>query len=452
MIALAVLVALLAEALLASAFAHWVGTDYREGRQVFPLGAFLAVALAGLLTPWLLARFELSRRAQVLGVAVVGYAVVYGSLRFVFAGDMALWDLSWVADFLADAEGTAARGADAFVAALLAAALWARALSRGTSEVDLETFPRTVVPAIALATAVAAVAAATTAADTVAAHSFAAVVAGAGAMTLAQLARSGATFGQLRAGTFAGTLLGLVVMAVIVAVAVFGVVYRLVAPALGDALLEAMVTLLTWVLTPVVWIVDRLMALIRSEGSQFAPPSELARGVLGGDEVAAERGGPWTVFEYLGRAMLLFVVLSMFVALGLGAFRFWHRRQGHRPTNAEVERVGTLAADLRGAWRRLLARPERPTGKRPHPIVALYLRMLDIAALGGLVRTPGATPSELRRPLHETIGDPVTDRITDALEEYRYGGRPPADATLQLLGGEWRRAEERLERTLRRAR
>ncbi len=444
MTALALLAALLSEALLASAVAQWIGSGYRDGQQVMPLAALVAVALAGVGAGSALSRFELPRKVRWAVAGLTSYAVLYGSLRFVYAGDLALWNLAWVADVFADADQAAERGADAFIAALLAGTLWARAVHRGVSDVDLESFARSGAPTMAAAALAAALGAATDRAEAVAAAAFASVTAGALALILAQLARSGTTFGDLRAGSFAAALVALALGAAGAAVLLFGIAYAAAAPTLGAALLDGAVFVLTWVLTPVVWVIERLLALLRPDTPELQPPRELARGLLGEGEPGSEPGGGWRALAYLGRASVLMLLLALFAFLGLAAFRFWRRSAGSEPLQAEVERAGGLGDDARELLRRLARRPERGHRRPLHPIAALYLRVVDVASRRGVVRTPGTTPEELRLPLRTAIGDPVTDRITDALESFRYAGRPPDAAGVHRLEEEWRAAERRL--------
>jgi len=134
---LAVIAALAAEALWASAIAQWIGAGYRPDQQIVPWPGFLAVAALGFFAASLLSRVNLSRRAWLGAAAMASYVVLYGTLRFIFAGDLALWDFGWVAMFLRDAHAAAVRGAVAFVAAPLLVPLWALASGRCCSDCDL---------------------------------------------------------------------------------------------------------------------------------------------------------------------------------------------------------------------------------------------------------------------------------------------------------------------------
>jgi hypothetical protein len=227
-------------------------------------------------------------------------------------------------------------------------------------------------------------------------------------------------------------------------VLLFGVLYAVAAPALGTALFDGALFVLTWTLTPVVWVVERLMAVLRPDNPELQPPHELARGLLGEGEPGGEPGGAWRVLAYLGRASILMLLLALFAILALAAFRFWHRFASAEPPRADVERAGGPGDDLRGMLRRLARWPERRHGRPLHPVAALYLRAVEAASRRGVVRSPGSTPAELRLPLRAAIGDPVTDRITDALEAFRYAGRPPDPAAVRRLEEEWRAAERRL--------
>jgi hypothetical protein len=441
---LAVIAALAAEALWASAIAQWIGAGYRPDQQIVPWPGFLAVAALGFFAASLLSHVDLSRRAWLGAAAMASYVVLYGTLRFIFAGDLALWDFGWVAMFLRDADAAAERGADAFIAALLLVPLWARAAARGSSDVDLESFGRSTLPVMVGAPLTAALGAASSRADAIAATAFAAVAVGVLALTFAQLARSGATFGDLRAGSFAAVLLALVIGSVGAAVVLFGVVYTAAASTIGHAVLDGAVVVLTWLLTPVAWTIERLLNLFRSGEAPLQPPREIARGILGTGEQASESQGAWGWLAYVGRASILMLLLAFFAAVATAAFRFWGHRARPVGVGPEVAGSGSLAEDLMGALRRLVGRSEGSLrARRLHPVAALYLRVLAAGARRGVVRAPGNTPEELREPLRAAVGDPVTDRITDALEAFRYAGRPPDADAVRRLDEEWRVVERR---------
>lgn len=439
----AALVAVLAEALATGALGEWIATGYTGSAEAFPLAGFAVVALLGFALAKGLAVFELRRRWRLVLAGAGSYAVLYGALRFVFAGDVATWDLSWVAEFFQDPDETSRRGGRAFVAALLLTALWARAVYRGGTEVDLERFPRGVLPALGVAVVAATLASPSERAEEVARAAFASVVFGTMALVVSQLARSGMTFGQLRAGSFALLLVGAVVGAVGGAVVLFGLAYGAVAPVVGEAVLEAAIVVLTWVLTPVVWLVDRLVALIRPDEPSFRPAADVARGLLGGAPAEeGEPGGPLQVVGYLGRALLLLLLVAAFALLGLGAFRFWRGVAGAGAT-VTVEPAGSPAGALRRFFGYRGKAAGSPVRRASHPVVALYVRVLAAAERRGVRRSPGSTPRELQPVLRTTFGDVVTDHITDALERVRYAGRPVARAEVERMADAWREVERR---------
>ena len=50
------------------------------------------------------AAFEISDRARTIAVSVFSLLVVYAIIRLDFAHDLALWNFSWLADFVAEDE------------------------------------------------------------------------------------------------------------------------------------------------------------------------------------------------------------------------------------------------------------------------------------------------------------------------------------------------------------
>jgi hypothetical protein len=240
-------------------------------------------------------------------------------------------------------------------------------------------------------------------------------------------------------------LLALVIGSVGAAVVLFGVVYTAAASTIGHAVLDGAVVVLTWLLTPVAWTIERLLNLFRSGEAPLQPPREIARGILGTGEQASESQGAWGWLAYVGRASILMLLLAFFAAVATAAFRFWGHRARTVGVGPEVGGSGSLAEDLMGALRRLVGRSEGSLrARRLHPVAALYLRVLAAGARRGVVRAPGNTPEELREPLRAAVGDPVTDRITDALEAFRYAGRPPDADAVRRLDEEWRVVERRV--------
>ena|GEM_PF-1507237 len=441
MVALALLAALACEAVVFAQFQRWVATGYERGDPYVPAGAFVAAMAAGYGVARGLASLELRRRAQLGITAAVAWVVLYGALRVVFAGDLALWDLSWVADFLADADETSRRGGHAFFGALLLLGAWVRASYRGSREVDLEAFPRQLAPAFVAATIVPVAGAGSGAADAIAWHGLAAYALGAAALAFSQLARSGTTFGELRAGSVTGVLLVSVAAAVLALVLLFGIAYRQVADAAGDAIIDATAWAVVVLLTPVAWVLEHVLSWLLPDEWEPVSLTEAPVRFLEGEGTRGEDSSPAVVrgLSAAGRALLLLAVLGAFALAALAAVRAWRRPSPGAAAGVEVERAGGLGEGLGGALRRWWRRggaAARPAGG---PATRIYLEMLAEAAERGRPRPSWATPEEFRPILREALATPLTDEATEAFEEERYGGRPaPAERVSRLAAG-WQR-------------
>ncbi len=441
MVALALLAALACEAVVFAQFQRWVATGYEPGDPYLPAGAFVMAMVAGYGLARGLASFEIGRRMQIAIAAGVASVVLYGTLRFVFAGDLALWDLSWIADFVADADETSRRGGHAFFGALLLLGAWARASYRGSQEVDLEAFPRQLAPAFALATIVAVLGAATEAGDAIAWHALGAYTLGAVALALSQLARSGTTFGELRAGSVAGVLLAGVAGAAAALVLLFGFAYREVAGAAGDAIIDAVAWVIVVLLTPVAWVLERVLAWLLPDQWEPISLAEAPARFLEGEGADTEQSTPAVVrgLSAAGRALLLLTVLAAFAFAALAAVRAWRRPPRGSEARVETERAGRAGEGLGGMLRRWLGRRSPAEPAAHGPATRIYLEMLAEAAERGRPRPSWATPEEFRPVLREAIAAPVADDATEAFEEERYAGRQPPSERVSRLSEAWQR-------------
>ncbi len=123
---IAAIAAISSEALALYVVAELFAAGYSEGdRHALPAVAFVAVALVAFGLPRLVASLELAPRVAGALTAAVAYVMIYGALRISEAGDFAIWDLSWLADFVRDAGEALDGSAPAVMGAIFLVAMWA---------------------------------------------------------------------------------------------------------------------------------------------------------------------------------------------------------------------------------------------------------------------------------------------------------------------------------------
>ena len=166
------------------------------------------------------------------------------------------------------------------------------------------------------------------------------------------------------------------------------------------------------------------------------------------------------------RFALIALGIALVILLLSRAFRtFAARRRADEADNEERESLGAarlMGAQLRALLAALAARFQRPATEEPrtgeqsgNTIRFLYRRVLQHAAIRGLMRAPAETPREFEQRLEPALrhqqaslpGPAATDAdlraITAAYEQARYGNDEPSAQEVTALG-------ERTERLLNR--
>lgn len=437
----AVVALLSAEALAFYALAELFAAGRDDGAGTAAAALFVLTALVSYGLLRFADEFELSRRTTAALVAVVAFAVIYGSLRLAFAGDLAVWDLTWVGNFISDAETTLREGSETLVPAVLLVVVWARSAARANDDIELELVPRAVgIPFLAV-TAMVIFGAATGRSGEIARAGVAFYALAVAAMALSQLARSGAAFDDLRAGGVTASLLAGTLVATTASVLVFGLAFGLLRPVIGPPLAAATEAVLTVVLYPPAWLIENLMRWLLRD-SQFPQLSQSitdqaaqASGEGGdGGQSSLQRVG---TFLFRGLALALFAGLLTLAVLWFSRLR---RRLKSRPDDPIATAVaGSLREDLAGLWRGLFRREPPPReGRGATPMERLYLEVSARASSSGEPRQPFETPEEYAPRLRQALQRPLTDEITAAFEQARYAGREPDSRTLADLGRRWR--------------
>ncbi|GAB4321849.1 MAG: hypothetical protein Kow0010_02300 [Dehalococcoidia bacterium] len=447
--AASVLFALVAEAIAVYVVAEWVNAGFDEPERKAPSAiAFVVVALAGFAIPrvlLMLGRFDV--RGAVLALAL-SFLVIYGAVRIEFAADLAVWDFGWALDFVRDAESAVRDGRAEFLGAVFLVVTWLRAAWRSNAGIEIEMLPRAFAPSFFIVTFVTVLALGTDRSEIVSRGAIGFYAFALLSLACAQLSLSGATFGDIQAGGITTFLLaataGATFVGVLVVGLVLGVAWDLAGPIVTGPIASGLQAVVAAVLTPPAWLLAKFFSwLFGLAGDPALPDREdlLTPDGFTGDEVAPEDGQSTfnRVAGYALRALALLGVLGVFALLVILVVR-WHRRlAGGRASPGEAGSAGGLGEDLRSAFRSVFRRRggTTPSGQG---VVRLYLEVLERAEHAGVRREPWQTPHELAPALHDTFHTQVTDEITAAFEEARYGGRDPDPGSIRALQERWQAA------------
>jgi hypothetical protein len=369
-----------------------------------------------------------------------GLFLIYALVRITTAGDIAVWDLAWIRDFLQSAASTADRGGHAITASVLLLATWARTSLGASDDIEMESFPRSFALPFAFVTAFVVVGAITDRSGEVGR-------AGAGFYALAimslacsQLALSGATFGEMRAGSTAGVILLATGGVAVVGLLVIGLFTAVLGPIVGPVISSGTQWILTIVLTPFAWALTKLFEFLFAGASPFEGLTEATR------QTTQDAGKPkpeeHSAAGEAGLFMLRMVALLLFFAVAAAIVTVFVRLQKRRNTaivdGREVGIAGNFRDDLGSMFRSLFRRPpHREPGYASTEATRLYLEVLGRAESAGHNRPAGETASEFAPELQQAFATPVTDDITRAFEAARYGGREPDPRTVDELRRRW---------------
>lgn len=436
--AIAVIASLAAEALAVYVFAEWVAAGYSSDNGSVSAFALITVALVAYGLPRFAGNFQVTPRARRAATGVVTFVVLYGLMRIEFAGDVAIWDFGWVADFTTSMEATAREGAHAAFGTLLLVLLWIRSSIRSENDIDLETIPRTMTWTFIVATVIIVLGAATDRSGEVARGGGAFYAVAILALACSQLAQSGATIGDLRAGGITATLLAGTAAVTTLCVVVFWLVFGLFAEPLGNLLGAVIETTLTIVLTPVAWLLSKVVGALLGDVNLVQPTQDTITDA-GSREPDQER----SLFEQLAvygfRAFALLFVLGVIAGAIALAMSLRRRLRPSADRTVEPGEVTPLAMDPRSLWRAL--RHGRSGGGSPSRaagVYRLYYDVLEDARRRGSERRLAETPEEFAPKLTDTFHAPVTNEITVAFEEAKYGGREPDPRLVADLEQRWR--------------
>lgn len=435
---IAIVASVIAESFIFYAIAELFASGYADHHSAIPAVGFLLIGLTAYGLPFAASFFNLKGKTAAILLILVAYVVVYGVLRLEFAGDLKLWDETWVRDFLANEPESRSLAGPILLSSLLVAATWARASYRANTEVELETLPRTLAAGFGLATVLVLLGAPTDRVGEVARGSAGFYAFAVLALAMSQLALSGATIGEARAGGFTGLLFGGIIGVTAVAVLLFGLVFGIVGPVVGPPLSDAIAFVFAAILTPPAWIISKLIELLI--GDEFPTISldgmQSLTQVEPGKETEPSTTERTLAFGARSLAFLLFLVV-----VGGPILLFWalRKRTTRRPVvAATATSAGSLMDDLRSLMRGFGRKRTEQRDRSADPVGRLYRDVLDEAEHQGLQRSPAETPREFAPILHEQFRTNVTDDITQVFVDARYAGREIPESEVERLEAEWR--------------
>ncbi len=435
--AIAVVAAIAAEALAVYAGSELVTAGYSEGQHSVSAVALVAVALVAYGWAGVPAYLGLKPTQAAAATAGLAFVAIYGAVRIEFAGDLALWDFRWVGDFMTNSAEAAAEGTPAALAVFLLVAMWTRSSLRAADEMELETMARNVSIPFAAVTLFMVVGAPGAHAGEVGRAGAAFYATAVLALVCAQLAQSGTTFGELRAGGVTAVLLAGIAGTVAACVALFGLVFGIFGEAIGAAAWFVARIVLTVVLVPFVWLFGLVAGALIGDGRLDVKPSLPRRLDLpanqgeGGDSLLDN------IVTYGLRGLLLLAavaVLAGLVVLVAALRRKYRRRAGNGERPASVHGL-----ERDGLFRWPFARRGAPASAATGAGVRrLYRQVLADADRQGAHRDAHETPDEFAPRLAAAFDAPVTNEITLAFNEARYGGREPPSGVVDELSRRWR--------------
>jgi hypothetical protein len=439
---LAVICSLLGDGMVFATMAEALASMYSvEHPHAIPAWGFGVIALAGFYVPRFLEQYEIGPRAAYALTGFIGLLLIYVVVRIGIAGDVAVWDFGWVADFFRHAQRTVDNGGHAIAGGTLLLLTWARTSYRSSDDVEMEGISRGVAVPFAVVTILVVLGAQADRSGEIARVGVAFYTFAILSLALSQLALSGATFGDMRAGSTAGTLLAGVAVVAVVGLLIIGLLTTVFGPYVGPVIASATQWVLTIALTPFAFVLTKLFEALFQGNNPFP---NLDRTTINNTRQAANPGSTHESQAHeVSMFMLRIIALVLMTAIAALFVTIFVRLRKRRHSLLEDDRVTSTTGDfrsdvgdfLRGLFRR---KPSRAPLQASTETTRLYLEVLERAESSGAVKAEGETASEFAPALTERFASPVTDDITRAFETARYGAREPDARQLEDLRRRWR--------------
>ena len=439
---LAVVASVSADAIAFYTLAEWMAAPYK-GADEHAVGAwaFLLVALAAFGLPRLCTWYGIEGRLAYTTTIMAALMLLYGIIRLEVMGDLRVWDLGWAADFLTGGGRSSTASGRALFGMILLGGTWLRVSYRATDEIEMEMVPRSIGWGFVLVTALVVIGASSDRSGELARAGALFYAVAVVALACSQLALSGATMGEGRAGTVVSGLLAGTVAVTLVGLVVFGILFAVLAPILGPIIGRIIEAVLTVLLTPVAWVLTRIFEAIFHDSN---PLGNLTENAVNQSREAREPGSTskaawqqWMTYALRGLALIVIVAVA---AGAIALFTRFRRGTGTAPeADARMSIVGSAGDDLRDFFRSLFPRRvPKPVPFASTETTRLYLEVLEQAERDGSARAAGDTPAEFQPTLASRYRDDITEDITRAFEQARYAGREPDSRMVEELRRRWR--------------
>lgn len=436
---LAVVATLAAEALAIYTVGELIAATYPDERSTAAVSPFiiLALTMVAFALPRAVAAILPRGRAAQAAMGAITFLVVYGAFRIEFAGDLAIWDFVWIRDFIAHGVETVELPRPVTGSIIIVVA-WIRATWRSLTDIEFESTPRQLAGPAGIVIVASILGAASPHDDLIARGAVAFFAVALVALAFSQSALSGATFGDIRAGTITTTLLVGSALAAVAGVVVIGLAFGILAGPLTDALVGAARVVLFVTVTPIVIVAQWFVGLFNFEAGVFNPPEGNGNTGEPPEDEVEDRGTAerWVLalFRAAGVGVGLVALVGVIV-LFMGRWRRYHRASG---ADVAVSSSGSLTEDLGSLFANMFRRRhDAAAAESSDRVVRLYQRILRAAHELGHDRAPGETPAEFAPELRATFATPVTDDVTHALEADLYGSRALPEAAVAALEGRW---------------
>ncbi len=422
--------------------AEWMTSGYSGSNQHAPgAWAFLLIALAAFAVPRVATWYGISGTKGYLLTSGLALFLIYAIVRVNVVHDARLWDVTWITDFIRDAHGTTGTGGHALIASFLFIATWIRVSYRASDDIEMESIPRSIGWGFVVVTILVVLAASTSRSGEVARGGALFYAVAVMALACSQLALSGVTIGEMRAGSVVSTLLLGTAAVSLVALLVFGLVFGVLSPILGPILGAVVQGILTVILTPIAWVLTKIFEAILRDSNPFANLNDLAS--RGAGDAKEPQQGSHSFLEQSAIYALRTIALLVILAIAGGAMalfiRFRRRSSGGQPPDARMTLAGSAGDDFRQFFRSLFPRRAAPRETfASTETTRLYLDVLADAEQDGAIRGVGETPAEFVPRLADRYRDDVARDITRAFESARYAGREPDARELAELRSRWK--------------
>jgi len=375
----------------------------------------------------------------------------YALVRVDFFGDWRLWDFSWADALFNHTEATLNDKANAVMAVPVLWLLWLRGVNRGQQSLVFDEVVNSFATGLVIVAFAELFGPAVDAPGSVGGVAVPYIAIGLLTIAFAHASRSEKEFGRSFGGTWLATVGGAVALMALVALIFVLLDLGSLQNALGDASLAA-TTAFVHFFSFLAWPFEQFInGLFKGMywffhhvyGGQRPERQPAAEGTPPPDKPVKPDGEPPHWLDLLVRIFFAGGIAAVVVFFASVMFLRYARRKTPEEVKESTYQEGRLASDLSNMLGSLLGRlrPSFRSGPPSEPMRRLYFDMLSTAADRGVERRPPETPLDVAPRVGRSFKPEVTNRITDAFDDARYGGVSPPSAEVRRLRDEWDEAK-----------